>query len=201
METNDTNQTVHRALTRRRRRWRSAALLAVLIALGLGVAACGAAVPSGVASIGKSRTGQSVSSFDATALEYSVCMRSYGVPGFPEPTINGAHVSLNISDDAGASPAVFQTAEKACARYSIAARPGSPPAYYVKELLAGAECLSAHGVSGFPDPTTHPPSSPPPGFDLLTMNGVSFVIPSSIDMNSPLVTRAEATCGFPPPPM
>lgn len=168
----------------------------------MGVAACGGAAPSGVASIGRSRSGQSVASFDATALEYSVCMRKHGVPDFPDPTISdgGMHVSLKITSNAGVSSAVFQAAETACAKYSIAGPSGQVPAYYLKESLAAVECMRAHGFPNLPDPTTHPPSRGRPfeGTEFQT-NGVTFMIPSTIDQNSLLFTRAAAACDFPPP--
>lgn len=47
METNDTDQSVCRTSTWDHRRLRSAALLAVLVAFGMGVAACGGSAGPG----------------------------------------------------------------------------------------------------------------------------------------------------------
>lgn len=54
----------------------------------------------------------------ANLLKYSQCMRTHGVPDFPDPTISGGHVSLSIrakpgSDLSPNSPA-FQAAQKTC---------------------------------------------------------------------------------------
>lgn len=50
METNDTDQSVCRTSTWDHRRLRSAALLAVLVAFGMGVAACGGSAGPGACS-------------------------------------------------------------------------------------------------------------------------------------------------------
>jgi hypothetical protein len=189
-----------------------AAAVAVLVA-SLLVAACGGgparnSVPT--VGHGKTTSTKSVSSFDASGLEYSVCMRKHGVPDFPDPTINGAHYSLNIEGTAGAPAPVFQAAQEACAKYSPSnPPPGSVPASYLKQMLVAAQCLRSHGFPDFPDPTTHPPGSPPAGFAEYGVNGVYFVIPDSIGgpgaggavqvMNSPVFQRAAAACGFPGP--
>jgi hypothetical protein len=176
---------------------RPVAVMAALAGLGFLVAACGGgAAHSSVASVGHGKTTtttNSASSFNSGPLEYSVCMRKHGVPGFPDPTRNG---SLNIAGTAGASVPVFQAAQQACGKYLPGhVPPGSVPASYLKHMLVAAECLRAHGVPDFPDPTTKPPPGPPPsGVAVLTLGGVSFVIPSSVDTQSALFARAVAAC-------
>ncbi|HTT92071.1 MAG TPA: hypothetical protein VMF65_21125 [Acidimicrobiales bacterium] len=175
---------------------RPVAVMAALAGLGFLVAACGGgAAHGGVAGVGhgKTSTTNSASSFNSGPLEYSVCMRKHGVPDFPDPTRNG---SLNIAGTAGASAPVFQAAQQACGKYlSGHVPPGSVSASYLKHMLVAAECLRAHGLPDFPDPTTKPPPGPPPpGVAVLTLGGVSFVIPSSINTQSPLFARAVAAC-------
>ncbi len=49
-------------------------------------------------------------------LKYSACMRSHGVPKFPDPNFSGGHASLSIGSGSGIDPqsAQFQAAQTAC---------------------------------------------------------------------------------------
>jgi hypothetical protein len=65
-------------------------------------------------------------------------------------------------------------------------------------MLQISKCMRAHGIAGFPDPTTHPPSNPA-GFGLVVgHNGVFLAVPQSIDPRSPAFTQAAAACNFGP---
>jgi hypothetical protein len=57
--------------------------------------------------------------------------------------------------------------------------------------------MRAHGVSGFPDPTTGAPPSNPTG-DVAAGGGVFIAVPSTIDTNSPAFKRAATACRFGP---
>jgi hypothetical protein len=62
-----------------------------------------------------------------------------------------------------------------------------------------SECMRAHGISDFPDPTLSPPSNPA-GYGLaLGRDGVFIAIPKTIDVRSPAFKQAAAACGFPAP--
>ena len=61
-------------------------------------------------------------------------------------------------------------------------------------MLAISECMRAHGVSRFPDPTTPPPTGPAGYSGVLTRNGVSFAIPTTTDIESPPVQQAATAC-------
>jgi hypothetical protein len=61
------------------------------------------------------------------ALKFSVCMRSHGVPGFPDPDFGSdGTVSIRIRASSGIDPrsAQFQTARQAC-QGDLPGRPGS----------------------------------------------------------------------------
>jgi hypothetical protein len=70
---------------------------------------------------------------DTQALQYAACMRSHGVPNFPDPIIHGGTISFRVAAAAGAvskasagsgpkssaggapaMPPQFQTAQRAC---------------------------------------------------------------------------------------
>jgi hypothetical protein len=49
-------------------------------------------------------------------LDFSRCMRSHGVPGFPDPQTSGSGIKLSIGKDAGVDPnsSVFKAAQQTC---------------------------------------------------------------------------------------
>jgi hypothetical protein len=139
-----------------------------------------------------------VGSRQSQALAYTQCMRSRGVPNFPDPTVSGGSISFNFESSSGinqSSPS-FQAAQQACGKLLPGSSPGSakPSAATRAQMLAIADCMRAHAVTGFPDPTTSPPSNPAGYSGVLTRNGVSFVIPSTIDIQSPAVQQAASAC-------
>jgi hypothetical protein len=46
-------------------------------------------------------------------LKYAACMRSHGVPSFPDPTFSGGRVNLRLSPGIASSPQ-FKSAQQAC---------------------------------------------------------------------------------------
>jgi hypothetical protein len=85
-------------------------------------------------------------------LMFSACMRAHGVPNFPNPTISGNSVSLEITPSISGNPD-FKRAQAAC-QHLLPARPTAQhfttaqQADYVK----ASACMRAHGINGFPDP-------------------------------------------------
>ena len=89
------------------------------------------------------------------AVRFAHCMRSHGVPNFPDPT-SPQQFKLYIASSEG-SPA-FQSAQTAC-RHVLAG--GGPPSQTAAQRqaqtvagLAFARCLRSHGFANFPDPTS-----------------------------------------------
>lgn len=169
-----------------------------LIAGTLAIAGCG----SSSNKPGGSSTSSQHSKLTADAIAMAQCMRSHGVPNFPDPDVSGNGISVKIQSGSGLNPQSpsFQSAQKTC-RHFLPGPPGganqAPSAATEAKMLAVAQCLRAHGITGFPDPTTHPPSSPPSGTaGIMENNGVAFVIPSSINIQSPAFKQAATTCHF-----
>jgi len=179
-----------------------------VLAAGLAIAGCGS---SNKPNSGTNR-GLASSSRDAL-IRYADCMRSHGVTNFPDPDSSG-NISFSGSGS-GPDPQspLFQAAEKTCAKL----RPGGNPAATdsataarLQQFLAAATCMRAHGIPDFPDPRTgvalgRDSSHPVPG-TTVTQDGVSFVIPASINVQSPMFTHAASVChlselfGVPPGP-
>jgi hypothetical protein len=92
----------------------------------------------------------------AKALAYARCMRSHGIPSFPDPvpTPSGGYGFRTAGIDPRA--AVFQSATTACEAL-VPGGWGSPsrqlsPAQQ-QQWLHWAECIRTHGVADFADPT------------------------------------------------
>lgn len=155
-----------------------------------------------------SASGGSVSSPSVFTVSFAQCMRKHGVSNYPDPgsgSISGAGINPQ-------SPA-FQAAQKACFKLFPGSDPGATTANTAatkRQFLADAECMRKHGFSNFPDPTTGvklgkifgpggPGSSGPPrgpGGTTSTQDGVSFVLPASINIQSPAFTHATTACGL-----
>ena len=146
---------------------RHAALLRVTaaVALGVAVAACSggpksptvptagsqpattAAPAGGASSSGKSPLGE--------AEAYSQCMRSHGVPDFPDPVLTpSGHYGYRTRGIDPQSPA-FLEALQAC---KALPSPWQPTGQQLspsqqQAWLRWAGCIRAHGVPDFPDPT------------------------------------------------
>jgi hypothetical protein len=64
-------------------------------------------------------------------------------------------------------------------------------------MLALSKCMRAHGVSGFPDPTLGPPPANPQEFSIaIGRDGVSLLVPKTVDVSSPAFKQAATTCRF-----
>jgi hypothetical protein len=59
-----------------------------------------------------------------------------------------------------------------------------------------AQCMRAHGVSGFPDPTTSPPADISKYSFAIGRPGVFLAVPKTINVNSPVFKQAASTCRF-----
>jgi hypothetical protein len=97
------------------------------------------------------------------ADKYSGCMRTHGVPNFPDPLSGGVFIKetapgrpTSINGVAGIDPqsSLFVSADKACRH--LLANEGKPTAAQDQRQLAQAlkfsQCMRMHGVPNFPDP-------------------------------------------------
>lgn len=135
-------------------------------------------------------------------LKYAECMRSDGVPNFPDPSAGGGF-EIPIGSRIDRSSPVFKAAQAKCQKFLPGGGPpgsGStthPSAQWLAHMVKVAQCMRRHGISDFPDPRTSVPSFPAGGGVISDIDGVIFVFPSAIDTRSPAFTRAATSCGFP----
>jgi hypothetical protein len=139
---------------------------------------------------------ESSASAQQKMIAFSRCMRTHGVPEFPEPT--EGHLLIHSSDHngrvTGVNPrsAQFQAATKACAK--LAPKGGKPPSPAVQaklqeKALQFAQCMRTHGVPSFPDPEF---SRGGGGIGIRIGGGKGG--PSRIDPGSPRFQAAQKAC-------
>jgi hypothetical protein len=142
----------------------------------------------------------SQSAATSAGLKFSQCMRSHGVTSFPDPNSGGGGVGFRIKIGSGVNPAspVFQAAQKACRGDLPGGGPstGTASPAAMAHLFTISKCMRAHGITGFPDPTAHAPTSPT-GYSLvLDINGAALALPASLDVASPAFKQAAIVCHF-----
>jgi hypothetical protein len=171
---------VPRFVRRRARRYRVPSLAAMIASLAVMAAGCGGGRgSSGVAHLGTSTapsTGSAGVSGSPSPEAYASCMRSHGVPTFPDLTTKG-HVSSSRIPNLN-SPQ-YRKAQELCRSLlprGYTMQGGSMTAAQQAQLLKYSRCMRAHGVRSFADPTSSG----------LTLSGV--------DPSSPRFQAAQNAC-------
>jgi hypothetical protein len=131
---------------------RTATVMIAIVGLALLAAACSGS-PASSGPGGSSNAGGSANS---QLLAFSRCMRSHGVPSFPDPS--SSNVKVPGAQQLGVSSSQLQAAENACQHLlPVGTNDQFPPAE-VQLLLPGmrrfSQCMRSHGLPNFPDPTT-----------------------------------------------
>jgi hypothetical protein len=175
---------------------RSAATILASAGLALLAAGCGGSSGSRVAQLARTTTHTRITapsnsgSGKPRALEFSQCMRSHGVPKFPDisnlAVLRGGSPKIAASmQQLGVSSSQFEAAESAC-RHLLPNGGKTTPAESQQDLDAMrgfARCMRSHGVPTWPDPTNGPAGW---GFDLVNVRG--------FDPNSPQIDSKMSIC-------
>jgi hypothetical protein len=154
--------------------------------LALLAAACGGSAGSHVAQLGSTTTrtqnsssssSSATSAYDDAAIAFSRCMRSHGVPNFPDPDPQGNFPSFQT----GVSKQTSVAANEGC-KHLLPRGGGSigTPQQRQEKLVFGlkvARCVRRHGFPTFPDPSGSSQGNPP-----------------GIDLSSPQFQTAETSC-------
>jgi hypothetical protein len=125
-------------------------------------------------------------------------MRSHGVPNLPDPG-SGGGIQIPAGSSINPQSPAFKAAYSRCAKLLPPGVGGVVPfsEQTWEQMLAVARCVRAHGISGFPDPTTGPPPPNPQQFSIaMGRGGVSLLVPKTIDVNSPAFKQAATACHF-----
>jgi hypothetical protein len=118
-------------------------------------------------------------------LAYVHCMRSHGVPNFPDPNSSGEIPKYKIVPLV--SSPQFQVAERACRQLVPNSglgpqEPAVPARTRLADALAFARCMRARGFTSFPDPTAQGQLTP------------QMVTAAGIDLHQPNLLRAGLAC-------
>lgn len=158
-----------------------------LVAGAVALAGCGSSDPGGGGSTGS----QGDSANSSKAFQFAQCMRSHGVPNFPDPTGGQLNLRVQQSQNGTAVNGVqvngpaFRSAMNACRSYLP--NGGHPTAAQTARAHAAAlqfsRCMRAHGLPNFPDPQ-------------FSGGKVSMQIGSGtgLDPNSPAFKAAQRAC-------
>lgn len=148
------------------------AVVPAAVSVALAAAGCGASqMPN-----------RSASSSGATGVAFTACMRSHGVPDFPDPGPNG----VDLADIDTRTPA-FRSAHQSCAPLQPASSADSSSASESDRLAAidNARCMRSRGVPNFPDPK-------------FLASGGNTVSLDGLDTQSPAFKHAQAACPWGP---
>jgi hypothetical protein len=145
---------------------RAAALAAVLLAAG-----CGGNGPASTAGSPDYQKG----------LAFAHCMRSHGVPGWPDPLPQGGFPRGGAGGNSGPQA---DSAMNAC-QHLLPPRPALSAAQQARVLaqdLKWAQCMRSHGFPGFSDPAVRRGA------------GIVITAPAGFDPNSPQAQAASKAC-------
>jgi hypothetical protein len=160
---------------------RAAPLAAALAGLTLFLTGCGGPSGATAARAGATATGTASPSGPAhkSMVAFSACMRSHGLPKFPDPNSKG---QLLITPNSGVDPnsPQFQAAQQACQSLAPQQSPAQAQQSQAR-ILKFAACMRSHGVPNFPDPT---------------FSGGHFQmrLPQGLDPSSPQFQSAQQAC-------
>jgi len=152
---------------------RAAAAIIAAAALVLLAAGCSGSPSSTDPGGSRSATGSGGSpsaggSANSPLLAFSQCMRSRGVPDFPDPQPGATNAKFPGAQQLGVSSSQYQAADNACQHLLPAGVDDQFPPAEVQQLLIGmrqfSQCMRSHGVPNWPDPSVD--SEGRPVFDL-----------------------------------
>jgi len=133
-------------------------------------------------------------------VAFAACMRSHGLPKFPDPEVVPGGMRLSLGSENGIDPnsPQFKNAQKACRGLLPNGGEETPQeqAKQMRQALDYAACMRAHGVPKFPDPKASSDggiewgSGPPAGVD---PNGPQFE--AALKVCNELVPGARAPLG------
>jgi hypothetical protein len=161
---------------------RAGVLAATVVSAGVLAAGCSGGSGGPGASSSSPATSSSPASASAAgqAVAYAACMRSHGVPKFPDPTVQNGSVGFSITPGDGVDPSSpqYKAALTACSSLRGGGTSNAGSSAQLAQKLKFAKCMRSHGVPDFPDPNSKG------GF-----SGTSSVSPQSATFQN-----AQSTC-------
>jgi hypothetical protein len=160
-----------------------------LLAAGVFLAGCGSSSPT--SSTSQSAAAASSNSFQQKFVNFATCMRSHGVPNYPDPQFTSSGgVQISPGQSNPNSPA-FKSAQSNCRQ--LLPNGGQPVglsgAHAKAQEVKFSDCMRANGVPNFPDPSHDGAFDLPPGLNPQSprfgqaMKACKSVQPSSVSVN------------------
>jgi hypothetical protein len=151
-------------------------------------AGCGGGGSPRVASVTSSTNAASTAKAANGLVAFARCMRSKGVPNFPDPDSSGEIPKPQVVAASKNDPNAFKAAQTAC-EHLLPPNGSLGPQETAQQKrsrladeLSFARCMRSHGVARFPDPTTQAELT------------VEMVKAQGIDLHSPAVLRNVRAC-------
>jgi hypothetical protein len=127
----------------------------------------------------------------AQLLAYAKCMRAHGIPDFPDPVANkggpAGGAGFNLSgggSDLDPNNPRYKAANQTCQSLLPAPSPAQQQ-QWMAQALKYSQCMRAHGISDFPDPTAS---------GGITIHAQAGSGGSDLDPNNPLFQAAQRAC-------
>ena len=162
--------------------------------MALGATGCAALIVA----CGSSKMPGGTSGRSSSFVPFAACIRSHGVPNFPDPGSGpGGGVEI-VPPGINTSAPAFKTAWSDCSKLLPVLGGHHPPsAQMVDQMLQFSRCMRAHGVTGFPDPTTTQ-LAPQSGYFTIRSGGVYLAIPETINRAHRPTNRPRARAASAP---
>lgn len=148
------------------------------VALALLAAACGGSSSSS----GPPNSTSAGTSTHSQLLAFTRCVRSHGVPDFPDPQAGASNAKFPSAQQLRIGSSQLNAAETGCQHLLPAGiddrfRPAEVP-HLLSGMVNFSRCMRHHGVQNWPDPTVG--SGGRPGFDLVGITGLDASSPQTM---------------------
>ncbi len=155
-----------------------------VVAVSLLAAGCGGGSSPGVASVASSTTATTTAQHGAVA--FARCMRSHGVPNWPDPNSSGVFDKSKLRQ-LGISPSRLRAIEESACNHLLpnGGSEGQTRLALRQRTQAGlafARCMRSRGFPNFPDPTGQGQLTP------------EMVTAAGIDLHQPALLTAGLAC-------
>lgn len=155
-------------------------IVAGLLAAGVLLAGCGGSSPNGSSTASSSATPGNLAKFEQQFVAFAACMRTHGVPNYPDPQFTSSGGVRISPGRANPNSPAFRSADGAC--HQLLPNGGAPPKANSPQDRARAvkfaDCMRAHGVPNYPDPS----------------HDGAFDLPPGLNPQAPTFMQAEQTC-------
>jgi hypothetical protein len=131
-----------------------------MIAIVVLISGCGSNTPAASNTVSGAGRSSNITAAAQKGVKFSECMRSNGVPAFPDPSASGKFTIDEVANGTAldANSPTFTQALAACKSLEPAGfEGGTRSTQQQAAALRFAQCIRANGVSDFPDPAVGQP--------------------------------------------